>query len=147
MVSVVSSSMFLHWFPWHVPQAAMHFTLLFLQYHCLVVQFVAQLKLTNLIKFMGAIVSNLWIGSYEPSEVEYQLYSFGTWDILFKTSQSWSCKYARRECCAATRSAGRRLSGRKTPVFDYLLHWVTRCGGKGIPWDLYIWTEQSQYQH
>ena len=83
---------------------------------------------------MGAIATNVWIGSYAPSELKYQSYSFGSWYILFKASYSWICKYDQRECFAAAPSVGGRLSVGKTPVFDCLLYWATRCVGKGIRW-------------
>ena len=87
-------------------------------------------------KFMEAIASIVWIGSYTPPEVKYQLYTCRSSYILFKTRHSCSSKYARRECCAVAQSVGRELSGHKNPVFRCLLYQVTCCVGKGIPWDL-----------
>ena len=108
--------------PWQPPHAEMHFTLIFLQEHLLVVQSTEQLQETNRSKFAGATSTKVIIGSNCPALVTYHPYNLGSLDIFYKSIQSCICRYALRECCIAEQFVGGRLAGWMTLPFVCLLY-------------------------
>ena len=96
--------------PWQPPHAEIHFTLFFLQ-HVLDVQSPEQLQEINRIKLAEAMLSKVIKGSNCPSFVTCHPYNLGSLDILFKSIQSCTCRYALRECYIAELVVCGRLAG------------------------------------
>ena len=62
------------------------------------------------------------IGSNCAAHVTYHPYNLGSLDILYKSNQSCTCRYALRECCIAEKFVGDRLAGWMTLPFVCLLY-------------------------